>query len=86
MNLGHFVVLFFFFFFFFCFVRFCSILLFPFEEKTTEQKLRHHIQDWRLRDEHKISKTEILMHLNLETFFIFIYIFLFTYFLFLFFF
>jgi hypothetical protein len=47
LNLGHFVVL------FFCFVWFCCILFFPFDETTTEQHLRHHLQDWRLRDENQ---------------------------------
>jgi hypothetical protein len=47
LNLGHFVG---FFFFFFCFLQFCSILFFPFDETTTEQQLRHHLQDWRLRN------------------------------------
>jgi hypothetical protein len=54
LNLGHFVGFFFFlFFFFFCFVRFCSILFFPFDKTITEQQLRHYLQDWRLRDEHQ---------------------------------
>jgi hypothetical protein len=48
LNLGHLVG-----FCLFCFVRFCSILFFPFDETTTEQHLRHHLQDWRLRDEHQ---------------------------------
>jgi hypothetical protein len=47
LNLGHFVG------FFSCFVWFCSILCYPFDETTTEQQLRHHLQDWRLRDEHQ---------------------------------
>jgi hypothetical protein len=46
LNLGHFVG-------FLLFVRFCFILFFPFDEKTTEQHLRHHLHDWRLRDEHQ---------------------------------
>jgi hypothetical protein len=41
LNLGYFVV-----FLFFCF-------FFPFEETMTELLLRHHLQDWRLRDEHQ---------------------------------
>jgi hypothetical protein len=49
LNLGHFVG----FFVLFCFVQFCSILFFPFDETTTEQHLRHHLQDWRLRDKHQ---------------------------------
>jgi hypothetical protein len=51
LNLGHFVG----FFVLFCFV-FCSSVLFyffPFDETTTEQHLRYHLQDWRLRDEHQ---------------------------------
>jgi hypothetical protein len=51
LNLGHFLG--FFVCFFFCFVQFCSILFFPFDETTTEQHLRQHLQDWRLRDEHQ---------------------------------
>jgi hypothetical protein len=47
LNLGHLVG------FFFLFVQFCSTLCIPFEETTTEQHLRHHLQDWRLRDEHQ---------------------------------
>jgi hypothetical protein len=46
LNLGHFVG-----FFFSCSVQLCSILCYPFDETTTEQHLRHHLQDWRLRDE-----------------------------------
>jgi hypothetical protein len=46
LNLRHFVG-------FFCFVWFCFILFFPFDETTTEQQLGHHLQDWRLRDEHQ---------------------------------
>jgi hypothetical protein len=46
-NLGHFVV-------FFCFVLvgFGSfyLVVFPFGETMTELLLRHHLQDWRLRD------------------------------------
>jgi hypothetical protein len=38
LNLGHFVGF---------FVLFC---FFPFDETTTELLLRHHLQDWRLRD------------------------------------
>jgi hypothetical protein len=48
LHLGHFVGL--------CVcvcVQFCSTLYFPFDETTTEQHLRHHLQDWRLRDEHQ---------------------------------
>jgi hypothetical protein len=45
LNLGQFVG------FFSCFVQFCSILCYPFDETTTEQYLRHHLQDCRLRDE-----------------------------------
>jgi hypothetical protein len=45
LNLGHFVGFF--------FVQFCSTLCFPFDETTIEQHLRHHLQDWRLRDEHQ---------------------------------
>jgi hypothetical protein len=37
----------------FCFVQFCSILFFPFGKTTTEQQLRHHLQDWRLKDKHQ---------------------------------
>jgi hypothetical protein len=48
LNLGHFVG-----FFLFCFVWFCSILSYPFDETITEQHLRHHPQDWRLRDEYQ---------------------------------
>jgi hypothetical protein len=47
LNLGHFVG------FLFCFVWFCFILFFPFDETTIEQHLRHHLQDWRLRDKHQ---------------------------------
>jgi hypothetical protein len=51
LNLGDFVG------FLFCFVQFCFILVFPvffpFDETTTELLLRHHLQDWRLRDEHQ---------------------------------
>jgi hypothetical protein len=47
LNLGHFV------FFLFCFLWFGFILFFPFDETTTEQHLRHHLQDWRLREEHQ---------------------------------
>jgi hypothetical protein len=47
LNLGHLVG------FFFWGVQFCSTLCLPFDEKTTEQQLRHHHQDWRLRDEHQ---------------------------------
>jgi hypothetical protein len=47
LNLGHFVG-----FLFVCFVQFCSILFFPFDE-TTKEHLRHHLLDWRLRDEHQ---------------------------------
>jgi hypothetical protein len=46
LNLGHFVD-------FFFLVWFCSILFFPFDETTTQQQLRHHLQDWRLRDENQ---------------------------------
>jgi hypothetical protein len=46
LNLGHLVG-----FFFLCAVF--STLCLPFDETTTEQHLRHHLQDWRLRDEHQ---------------------------------
>jgi hypothetical protein len=61
LKLGHFLGLFVFCFFFF--------LCYPFDETTTEQHLRHHLQDWRLRDKTKIIKTETSLHLNLEVFF-----------------
>jgi cellulose synthase/poly-beta-1,6-N-acetylglucosamine synthase-like glycosyltransferase len=41
-------------------VQFCSTLLVPFDEITTEQHLRHHPQDWRLR------QTPILLRLKLH--------------------
>jgi hypothetical protein len=53
---------------FFCFVLFCFVF-FPFDKTMTELLLRHHLQNWRLRDETKIIKTETLLHLNLEIFF-----------------
>jgi hypothetical protein len=46
LNLGHLVGYFF-------FVQFCSTLCLPCDETTTEQHLRHHLQDCRLRDEHQ---------------------------------
>jgi hypothetical protein len=70
LNLGHLVG------FFFLFVQFCSTLCLSFYETTTEQHLRHHLQDWRLRDDTKIIKTEISLHLNLE---VFIFYFLFCF-------
>jgi hypothetical protein len=51
LNLGYFVGDFLFSWGFF--VQFCSTLCFPFDETITEQLLRHHVQDWRLRDEHQ---------------------------------
>jgi hypothetical protein len=48
LNLGHFVG-----FFLFCFVWFCFILFFTYDEATTKQHLRHNLQDWKLRDEHQ---------------------------------
>jgi hypothetical protein len=43
LNLGHFVV-------FFFFLVWFGLVFFPFDETTTEILLRHHLQDWRLRD------------------------------------
>jgi hypothetical protein len=45
LNLGHFVV----FFFLFCVVLF-GLVFFPFDKTMTELLLRHHLQNWRLRD------------------------------------
>jgi hypothetical protein len=39
--------------FFVCFLQFWFTLFFPFDETTTEPHLRHHLQDWRMRDEHQ---------------------------------
>jgi hypothetical protein len=45
LNLGHFVG------FLFCFgLVWFGLVFFPFDETTTELPLRHHLQDWRLRD------------------------------------
>jgi hypothetical protein len=45
LNLGHFLG------FLFCFVLFCFVLVFfPFDESMTELLLRHHLEDWRLRN------------------------------------
>jgi hypothetical protein len=79
--------------FFLC-VQFCSTLSVPFDETTTEQHLRQHLQDWRLRWTPKLLKLKIHCIWTWRFFFfsfcfilfIYIYIFLsFTYFLFLFF-
>jgi hypothetical protein len=50
------------FFFFVCVyvcVKFCSTLCIPFDETTTEQHLRHHIQDWRLRQTPKLLRLKL---------------------------
>jgi hypothetical protein len=48
LNLGRFVGIFFVVVLLF-FVQFYPTLCVPFDETTTEQHLRHHLQDWRLR-------------------------------------
>jgi hypothetical protein len=68
LNLGHFVGL------FLLFLFFVFFLCYPFDKTTTEQHLRHHLQDWRLKDKTKIIKTETSLHLNLEGFFLIFFI------------
>jgi hypothetical protein len=75
LNLGHFVGFF--------LVQFCSTLCFLFDETTTEQHQRHHLQDWRLRDKHQIINTETSLHLNLG-FFIFYFLFCFIFIIYIF--
>jgi hypothetical protein len=61
-------------FFVFIFVLCCfGLVLFPFGETMIQLLLRHHLQDWRLRDEHQFIKTETLLHLNLEIFYFFFF-------------
>jgi hypothetical protein len=78
-------------------VQFCSTLCIPFDETTTEQHLRNHLQDWRLRRTPKLLRLnfiafelgDLFYFFNFFLFyilfyFIYVYIFLsFTYFLFL---
>jgi hypothetical protein len=63
LNLGYFVV------FSFCLVGFFWGGWFPFDETMTKLLLRHHLQNWRVRTNTKIIKTETLLHLNLKIFF-----------------
>jgi hypothetical protein len=66
----------------FCFVQFCSTLCVPFDETTTEQYLRHHLQDWRLRQTpkllrlklHCISTSRVFFNLFFITYFSFCFI------------
>jgi hypothetical protein len=44
---------------FFFFVQFCSTLCVTFDETTTEQHLRHHLQDWRLRRTPKLLRLKL---------------------------
>jgi hypothetical protein len=53
LNLGNFVG------FFVVVVQFCSTLCIPFDETTTEQHLRHHPQDWRLRRTTKLLRLKL---------------------------
>jgi hypothetical protein len=62
----------FFCFLFFFLVQFCSTLCIPFDETTTEQHLRHHLQE--TETDTKIIKTETSLHLNLEVFFFLFFI------------
>jgi hypothetical protein len=39
--------------------KFCSTLCVPFDETTTEQHLRHHFQDWRLRRTPKLLSLQL---------------------------
>jgi hypothetical protein len=75
LNLGHFVGL------FLLFLFFVFFLCYPFDKTTTEQHLRHHLQDWRLKDKTKIIKTETSLHLNLEGFFLFFLFYILCYFI-----
>jgi hypothetical protein len=54
LNLGHLVG-----FFVSVCVQFCSILCVPFDETTTEQHLRHHLQDGRLRRTPKLLRQKL---------------------------
>jgi hypothetical protein len=54
LNLGHLVG-----FFFLCVCVFCSTLCLLFDETTTEQHLRHHLQDWRLRPTPKLLRLKL---------------------------
>jgi hypothetical protein len=88
LNLGHFVG------FFECVcVQFCSTLCIPFDETTIEQHLRHHLQDWKMRQTPKLLRQKLHCIWTWRFFFsifhfvyyIYIYILLsFTYFLYLF--
>jgi hypothetical protein len=76
--------------------KFCSTLCIPFDETTTEQHLRHHLQEWRLRQTPKLLRLKLhciwtwrfffyFLLFILFYFILFIYIFFsFIYFLFLF--
>jgi hypothetical protein len=63
------------------FCLFCSILCIPFDETTTEQHLRHHLQDWRLRRTPKLLRLKLHCIWTSRGFFttiiVFIYYFLF---------
>jgi hypothetical protein len=39
--------------------KFCSTLCVPFDETITEQHLRHHLQDWRLRQTPKLLRLKL---------------------------
>jgi hypothetical protein len=39
--------------------KFCSTLCIQFDETTTEQHLRHHLQDWRLRQTSKLLRLKL---------------------------
>jgi hypothetical protein len=69
----------------FFFVLCGFILFFPFDKITTELLLRHHLQDWRLREEHQNYKDWNFIAFELGRFFCIYIFFSFTYFLFLFF-
>jgi hypothetical protein len=42
--------------------KFCSTLCIPFDETTTEQHLKHHLQDWRLRQTPKPKLLRLKLH------------------------
>jgi hypothetical protein len=77
LNLGHFVG------FVFFGVQFCSTLCIPFDETTTEQHLRHYLQDRRLRRTPKFLRLKLHCIWTWRVFFYFLFFILFHFILFL---
>jgi hypothetical protein len=60
-------------------VQFCSTLCIPFDETTTEQQLRHHLQGWRMRWTPKLLRLKLHCIWTWRVFFLFSFCFILFY-------